>query len=143
ILTLAVSPDGRLAAAGTSNGVRLFDTVAGVELGGAVGHKGTVRALAFSRDGSRLASGSDDAMVIVWDVAKLARDRLPPRLGADANATQMNTWWNDLGSNDGARANIAVWRLTEAPVEKVVALVRERLKPTSRPSADEIAKWIS
>src|SRR5205823_4996215 len=84
-----------------------------------------------------------DTSLVVWDVAKLARDNLPRRLGTDATAEQLAGWWNDLGSNETNRANVAVWRLTEAPADKVVALVRERLQGTARPTADQVAKWIA
>src|SRR4029453_7706844 len=72
----------------------------------------------------------------------LARDKLPRRLGTNATAAQLDEWCNDLGANEGNRANVAVWRLSQASAEKVVAIVRARLKPTNRPRTEQIEKWI-
>jgi WD40 repeat protein len=46
--------------------VRLWDS-AGQQLLALRGHTGTVRALAFSPDGYRLASAADDGTIKVWD----------------------------------------------------------------------------
>lgn len=65
---LQCAPQGRFIAVGYVDGmVRTFDTdTAGVALT-LNGHKRAVSSLAYSRDGSRLASGSRDTDVIVWD----------------------------------------------------------------------------
>ena len=41
------------------------------ELGRVKAHRGSISALAFSPDGQRLLSASEDATALVWDVAAL------------------------------------------------------------------------
>jgi len=50
--------------------VRLWDS-AGQEVLALRGHTAALRAVAFSRDGHRLASASDDGTVKVWDGSPL------------------------------------------------------------------------
>ncbi|HQZ65406.1 MAG TPA: serine/threonine-protein kinase [Planctomycetaceae bacterium] len=63
----AWSEDGKRFAAGFSNGViQLWDADRGHVLGIGTGHQGLVTALAFNRDGTRLAS-SGDMSIRIWD----------------------------------------------------------------------------
>jgi len=56
-----------------SGAIRLFDLVTGKEQALLVGHHHGVRGLAFSPDGTRLASGGMDNVVYVWDVAAMKK----------------------------------------------------------------------
>jgi len=68
---LALSPDNRLLAAGTRDGlVRIYDTSSGRCLKELAGHEDCVTAVDFSPDGRWLASGSFDASIRLWDVEK-------------------------------------------------------------------------
>jgi RNA polymerase sigma factor (sigma-70 family) len=74
-ICLALSPDGRLLAAGSGQRggaggpARLWEVVTGKELHAYHGHKGEVRCLAFSPDGKTLATGGDDGTVRLWATA--------------------------------------------------------------------------
>ena len=57
--------------------MKVWDSRTGAEVVTFRGHTGLVSTLAFSPDGKRLYSGSRDATVKVWDLAKL--DGVPDR----------------------------------------------------------------
>ncbi|MDI1433284.1 WD40 repeat domain-containing protein [Polyangium sorediatum] len=66
----ALSPDGSWAAVGVEGAILLFSlTTTNAPARPLLGHTGPVEALAFSPDGKRLASGSRDKSVRIWDVA--------------------------------------------------------------------------
>ena len=58
----------RLAAGYRDGTVELYDSSSGEHLGTFSGHSSPVSALTFDNDGHRLASGSMDTEVVVWDV---------------------------------------------------------------------------
>jgi WD40 repeat protein len=67
--SLTFSPDGRILAVGTWEGVvRLLEMPAGRQTAVLVGHKRAVTSLAFSPDGRTLATVSDDSSVRLWHV---------------------------------------------------------------------------
>src|SRR6185503_10155197 len=78
IFAVALSPDGKWLTAGGWLGrvtqkpccgkIRLFDFASGRLVALLDGHENIVLALAFSPDGQRLISGSQDKTAIIWDV---------------------------------------------------------------------------
>jgi WD40 repeat protein len=71
MLATTLSADGRLLAsvARSVRVVDLIDPATGKETRRLVGHRNRVGALAFSPDGSTLASGGDEGLIRLWDVA--------------------------------------------------------------------------
>lgn len=67
-MALAWSPDGRILAAGRAS-LALWDIEKGARAGTLAGHEDFVRDLAYSRDGSLLASTGLDKTVRVWNIA--------------------------------------------------------------------------
>ncbi len=69
---LAVSPDGKWLAAGSSNAdstVRLWDLATRKRVHAPAGHRAAVNTVAYSPDGTRLATGGRDETVRVWGAA--------------------------------------------------------------------------
>jgi hypothetical protein len=121
------APDGRvLALAGFDHRIRRWDLAARRELSPRAGHLGPVLCLAFSPDGTRLASGSLDATALVWQ-----QNPLPPlttlRRGT-RSSDELEVLWNDLAGADAAQAYRAVWDLAGA-AGQAVALLQARLRP--------------
>jgi len=72
VSALALSPDGKTlasAAGYAESDIRLWDTVAGKEIGRLEGHKSWVGSLVFWPDGKKLASCSADQTIRIGDIA--------------------------------------------------------------------------
>jgi WD40 repeat protein len=90
---MAFSPDGRRLVSGAGNGggpwdkaageLKVWDLDPGQEVFSLAVPPARVGCVAFSRDGRRLAAGSDDGTVTVWDTA--ASDEPLPRAADDTN----------------------------------------------------------
>jgi WD40 repeat protein len=68
--TLAFSPDGKRLALGQNWKVTVWELGTEKPSWQFEGHLGAVTALAFSRDGKRLVSASEDSTALVWDLTK-------------------------------------------------------------------------
>lgn len=118
VVSLALSRDGTVLAAGTRHG-RVFlwnlsDPARVPDPVGVDGHSGAVTGLAFLGRTHRLAIGSDDGAVDVWNLA----DRTTPALALKLAATGSKLGRALTASPDGSvlaaageRGSVAVWNL--------------------------------
>jgi WD40 repeat protein len=133
----AFAPGCRLLASGRhlDGRVRLWDMSVGrvvQELDASLYHR-YGSSLAFSPDGSRLASASSvDNTALVWDVLDIGKrgGAAAPRLSTD----ELESLWLDLAGVSASRAYRAVWKLAAAPRQSVPFL-KSRLK--APPAFDE------
>jgi WD40 repeat protein len=80
LIRAAVRPDGRLLAVGTDATVTLWDAEAMTARVSFPAHNRAIESLAFSADGSRLATASRDLTAKVWDVAGVLAGKAEPSL---------------------------------------------------------------
>ncbi|NJR75386.1 MAG: WD40 repeat domain-containing protein [Scytonema sp. CRU_2_7] len=66
--SVAIGPDGKIAAGDAKGEIRLWRVADGQEILTFQGHTNRIRSVAFSPDGQKLASGSDDMSVKIWSV---------------------------------------------------------------------------
>jgi WD40 repeat protein len=133
IHNVAISPDGRLLAAGgfDQNVIYLWDALTGERLTQLKGHQGNIDSLAFSPDGRHLASGSQDTSALIWDVTGLAKEL--PRRGP-LTRKELDELWSTLAGADAAKAYQAILTL-QAVHDQAASLLAERLR--LKPAVDK------
>ncbi|MGH7223303.1 MAG: PQQ-binding-like beta-propeller repeat protein, partial [Gemmataceae bacterium] len=138
---LAFAPDGRTLAAGGKGVVQLWDAATGKQLLAYRGQECGVfhSALAFSRDGTRLAAGYLDSTALIWDLTPGLR-----RLKAfeSREARDLPQLWSDLADKDAAKAHAAIWALLAAP-DKATRLLKDRLKPAESVDPRHIRRLVA
>jgi hypothetical protein len=97
------------------------------------GHRGGVRVLGFTPDGTKQLTAGGDHTVLVWDV-RLQSVPLPEAVKKETSAAKL---WDTLAAGGAKEAYLAMARLARDP-EAAVKIVSMRLKPAPKadPSTD-------
>jgi WD40 repeat protein len=148
VYALAFSPVSRLLAAGHGNNlgfhhrkvdrdITLWSTLTGQHLFTFQGHANEIACLAFAPDGKRLASGSADHTILIWQVPGVAPEKL---LTDKVTEQQLEDWWKDLGDS-AAVAHQAMSRALRYP-QQTLPNLRAKLKPAAPVDGKRIAELI-
>jgi len=137
---LALSRDGKTLAVAGSDGIQLLET-ATRKRRRMVPAKGSAKVAAFSPDGRFLTTAGNDATALVWDLLRLAHGGLAP--AGELTMAEQETVWQDLASEDAAKAYGVIGRLAAAEPSLGVASLRERLRPATPADAKLVKQWIA
>jgi WD40 repeat protein len=139
VVTGVFTPDGRGLVLGMFSGELIgIDLATGKEFVTRPGHKGPVRCLCFSKDGSVLASGGSDTTTLLWDSAVFRPRVVPGKPSRD----DLAHWWDDLAGEDTARAYAAIRGLSDSPAE-AVPFLRDKLQPHREPLPRRLERLIA
>lgn len=143
---MAISPDGRLLAVRREASMRdhhddrvvqLVDAETGRDRGQLRGHRAAVTCAAFSPDGARLYTGSEDRTVLMWDITRVAAAPAARPL----TKGELDRLWLALAGDDARAAAAAVRALAARPPE-AVPLLRRRLRPVAPGVREAVVRHI-
>ena len=136
---VAYSPRGNLLAAGDNRLVRLYDASSGDLVRTLDGHAADVTAVAFDRDGARVASGASDGTVAIWEVSDGTR---LAAMAAHADAVEGLTFSPDGQRliTGGGDASLRFWDVeTGALLHEDTGFDSEVIGPTFSPDGSLFA----
>lgn len=113
---IACSFEGRTCASTDGSSIHIWDGRTGIKMGTCIGQSGKVLSLAFSPDGKRLASGSADGTVKVWDVDSAKAGQI----FAGHNGAVHGVCWSLDGKRLASAAEdskIILWDMDVTPVQ--------------------------
>src|SRR5262249_20077768 len=122
-----------------SGALGLWEVASGTARREFSGHQGMLSSLAFSPDGRRIATGSWDTTILLWDLG--ASSAQPAK---KLTARELDEAWSALEAADGKTAYAAMSKLMAAPAD-ALALLQKQLKPTRGKVLDDetVARWVS
>jgi RNA polymerase sigma factor (sigma-70 family) len=140
VRSVAFSPDGKtLVSSGDDQSVKLWELATGRQRVHLHGQTRSVFGVAFSPDGKTLATARDDQTVKLWDIPATKQTELTRR--GNLSRKDLDTLWADLAGPDAATAYQAMGTLVGA-ADQGVNLLKERLRPVSKPEEQAIRRWI-
>lgn len=149
VVSLAVSPDGQLLAAGDKDGhLTVWDIASGQVLFHKYAHRFVVWSVAFSPDGTLLGSGAFDGTVRLWDTASWVEVGLliEPRLVDDKNKDRAHMGWvrcvtfspdSRTIATSGCDGYVRIWdadtlRLKRDPIQAGINVYHVSFSPDGR-----------
>jgi WD40 repeat protein len=102
------------------------------------GHRGAVRVLGFTPDGTKFLTAGGDHTVLVWDV-RLHSVPLPEAVKKETSATKL---WDTLATGNAKGAYLAMARLARDP-EAAVKMASMKLKPAAKADSDTDATHVA
>ncbi|HEY1190924.1 MAG TPA: WD40 repeat domain-containing protein, partial [Gemmata sp.] len=137
---VAFSPDYRQFCSPPLEGSEavLCETATGQARRSLGGHRGEVRVLGFTPDGSKLLTAGGEHSVLVWDM-RLQSVPLPDELKKETNALKL---WDALAGTDARAAYLAMARLSREP-GAAVKMAKLRLKPAAKGGTESEADTVA
>ncbi|WVQ99814.1 hypothetical protein IAU59_006957 [Kwoniella sp. CBS 9459] len=109
ITSVALSPDGKLVAAGSLDTmVRVWNVVTGQQVERLKGHKDSVYSVAFSPDGKCLVSGSLDRTLRIWDLTGTKREAETLSAGSKDLQKNLGTCQSTLNGHKDYVLSVAI-----------------------------------
>ncbi|WVQ81922.1 hypothetical protein IAT38_004049 [Cryptococcus sp. DSM 104549] len=109
ITSVALSPDGKLVAAGSLDTmVRVWNVQTGHQVERLKGHKDSVYSVAFSPDGKCLVSGSLDRTLRIWDLTATKREIEVQPAGSKEGAKNLGTCQSTLNGHKDYVLSVAI-----------------------------------
>jgi WD40 repeat protein/serine/threonine protein kinase len=134
----AISPDGRIVAAGADNGVIAIKDAAGREIATLRGHTADVTALLFSPDGKLLVSAAKDNLVKLWDWQSGAEKLTLPKEHTNRPLALAMLSRGTVVASGGMDGRIVLWDLANGRVRRVLDAQKEKILSMSAKSGGEL-----
>lgn len=145
VATVAISPDGRMLASGSSgrnvgdHTVHVWEVATGYERWRLMGHRYAIASVQFTPDGLQVISGSHDRTALIWDLYAAGEETLKSEPVTNAF---LEHCWRDLADSDAPQAFRAIRQLLQHPTQ-ALAFLKSRLRPVPPAGVEEIRFLIS